>query len=456
MAEQPGVSGGKSWALLLEPLYHIHNPNFSCVIFRQSYSQVKNPGGLLDTSRQIYPALGATLNITNLEWKFKSGARVRFSYLMHEKDAYAFQGSQIPLIGWDELCHFKFKDWLYLLSRNRSTCGVKPYIRATCNPDADSWVADFISWWIGEDGYAIEERSGVIRWFVRLNDTTYWGDSSEELEERFPESLPKSFTFISSKLTDNKVLMDADPGYKANLLALDKVEEERLLSGNWSIRYDSGLVFNRNWVEIIDDLPDLNRVRQMYAVRAWDMASTAAEMNRNACYTACTLIFMIMPFDSTEFTYYIVDAGWQQLGPADGDDWIIDSAYQDVKLYGNYVACRWELEGGSSGPRVAESLRSRMTGINAEGIRPQGDKLTRAKPFAAASKPVFEPDTGALLRPSRVKVLNRPFTDPFLAYLHGFDGTKKEGLDVMDATTLAFNYLSQFDQVNALGWLSSV
>jgi hypothetical protein len=32
-----------------------------------------------------------------------------------------------------------------MTSRNRSTCGVRPYIRATCNPDADSWVADFLA-----------------------------------------------------------------------------------------------------------------------------------------------------------------------------------------------------------------------------------------------------------------------------------------------------------------------
>ena len=49
---------------------------------------------------------------------------------------------------------------------NRSTCGVRPYIRATCNPDADSWVADFLSWWIDpESGHPIRERAGVLRYF---------------------------------------------------------------------------------------------------------------------------------------------------------------------------------------------------------------------------------------------------------------------------------------------------
>lgn len=45
------------------------------------------------------------------------------------------------------------------------------------NPDADSWVADFIKWWITpETGYPIPERSGVIRYMVRLNDEIIWGE----------------------------------------------------------------------------------------------------------------------------------------------------------------------------------------------------------------------------------------------------------------------------------------
>ena len=48
------------------------------------------------------------------------------------------------LICFDELTHFTAHQFFYMVSRNRSTCGVRPYIRATCNPDADSWVADFL------------------------------------------------------------------------------------------------------------------------------------------------------------------------------------------------------------------------------------------------------------------------------------------------------------------------
>src|SRR5205809_978024 len=69
-----------------------------------------------------------------------------------------------------------------MVSRNRSTCGVRPYIRATCNPDADSWVADFLAWWIDpESGLPIPERAGVVRYYIRVAERIVWADRPEEL-----------------------------------------------------------------------------------------------------------------------------------------------------------------------------------------------------------------------------------------------------------------------------------
>src|SRR5690348_2826225 len=50
-------------------------------------------------------------------------------------------------------------------------------IRATCNPDADSWVADFLAWWIDpESGLPIIERAGVLRYYVRVAGKIEWAD----------------------------------------------------------------------------------------------------------------------------------------------------------------------------------------------------------------------------------------------------------------------------------------
>lgn len=245
------AGGGKTWALLMEPLRHVANKDFGAVIFRRSTVQVRNQGGLWDESSTLYPNMGAEPREHVLDWRFPSGSTVAFAHLEHDKTVLNWQGSQIPLIGFDELTHFSPNQFWYMVSRNRSTCGVRPYIRATCNPDADSWVAEFISWWIDPvTGVAIPERGGKLRWFVRINDKLIWADSPDELAEYVDAAgkpIPaKSVTFVPAKLSDNSALMAADPGYLANLMALPTVERERLLGGNWKIKNTQALVFT-NW-----------------------------------------------------------------------------------------------------------------------------------------------------------------------------------------------------------------
>ncbi len=246
------AGAGKSFSLLLEALRHTPtNPDFYAVFFRRTTTQIRNPGGLWDESTKLYPLSGGNPVQTILEWKWSGGGRVKMAHLEHEKTVYDWQGSQIPLIGFDEITHFTESQFFYMLSRNRSMCGVRPYVRATCNPDADSWVAQFLEWWIDHNGFAIPERSGVLRWFVRVKGEIKWADTREECIEKHGfanleiddplQVQPKSVTFIYAKLEDNQELMKADPGYRANLLALDIVSQARLLDGNWKIKWDTGM-----------------------------------------------------------------------------------------------------------------------------------------------------------------------------------------------------------------------
>ncbi|MBW4460500.1 MAG: terminase family protein [Nodosilinea sp. WJT8-NPBG4] len=464
-----GAAGGaKTWGLLLDfaKEEYVENPEYSAVIFRRTSPQITAPGGLANEAEKIFPLVGGVGKQNGQEWRFPSGSRIDFRHLQHEKDKFSWQGAQITRIGMDEIAHFTESQFFYLMSRNRSTSGIKPCIRGTCNPDADSWLitgkngwgSGLLGWWIDpETGLPINERGGVIRWFVRISDEIKWFDSKEDALHAYPEMLPKSFTFIPSKLSDNKILLEKDPCYKANLMAQDAIESARLLGGNWLVNYASGVVINKTWIEIVEELPDFNRVRQIYCCRFFDMAATAKEVNDSACYTASVFMYLIMPYDSNEFYYLIADATWDQLSPTDGDNLIVNQGYQDSKFNrGRAYALRWELEGGSSGLKVEANLKSRLSGVDAEGIRPMGDKLTRMKPFAATCKPITDPDSGEFISNGRVKVLNADFTPQFLAFLHAFDGTKKDGSDVCDAVSGCHTYLSQFDQVNALGWLSSV
>ena len=262
------AGGGKTWALLLEPLrYVMDRPDFYAVAFRRNTVQVRNPGGMWDQTMRLYPEFEGIPRTGALEWHWRGGGRIKFAHLELEASKLDWQGSEIALILWDELTHFTAGQFWYLLSRNRSMSGVKGYVRGTCNPDADSWVRALIKWWIDDGtGLPIRERAGVLRWFIRSDDQLVWADDEASLLHTYPWAVPKSLTFIPSTLEDNPTLMRLDPGYRANLLALPPVERERLLGGNWNIRPAAGLYFQRRWVQVIDALPPL-----ALKARGWDL-----------------------------------------------------------------------------------------------------------------------------------------------------------------------------------------
>ncbi|MDE2107410.1 MAG: terminase family protein, partial [Patescibacteria group bacterium] len=279
------AGGGKSWSLLYEPLIHRENPNFGAVIFRRTYPQIFLEGGLWDGSEELYPYAGAVGSKGKGGWTFPSGARVNFCTMENEQDRFKYDGAQIPLICFDQLEHFTKKMFFYMLSRNRSTCGVKPYVRASCNPQP-GWLAEFIQWyWDPATGYAIPERSGVMRWFTTVGDSIKWADSKAELMRKFPGTMPLSFTFIFSKLDDNKILMDKDPSYLHKLMALPLVERERLLGGNWKVTV-AGNVFKREWWKIVEVAPS----PVVKSVRYWDKAATQQEGSNDPDWTAGALV----------------------------------------------------------------------------------------------------------------------------------------------------------------------
>lgn len=245
-----GAGPGKTAWLLWDAAKHIDNGRYSAVILRRTYPEICNEGGLWDESQRWYPVKGATAHQTRLEWTFPSGATIRFSHLQHEKNVNNWQGAQLPYVGFDEVTHFTKKQFFYLLSRLRSPHGFSPKMRATCNPDADSWVAELVAWWIAPDGFPDPNKSGVIRYFIVLDDIIIWGDTLEDLVKKYPGSRPKSFTFIGATIQDNPSLLKADPGYVANLQAQNSVDRDRLLHGNWHVKKEESMLFN---VEAVDD-----------------------------------------------------------------------------------------------------------------------------------------------------------------------------------------------------------
>ena len=263
------AGGGKSFGLLLQPRKHMHVKGFGGVVFRRTSPQIRNEGALWDTSELIY-SHEAKPRESVLEWEWPNGNQLKFAHMQHEKDKLDWQGSQIPFIGFDELPHFTESQFWYMVSRMRSTCGVKPYMLATCNPVSlddpiGGWLRSFLDWWIGSDGFVIPERSGMMRWFIRVSGSLVWADSKEALGEKYPNARPKSVTFIPSKLSDNKILEEKDPDYRANLEALPDEERQQLLEANWNVSAAKGTLFKDFDFESIrvkkEDVPQLLELR---------------------------------------------------------------------------------------------------------------------------------------------------------------------------------------------------
>lgn len=266
---------GKTFALLLDPTRWFNDGFFSGIIFRRTMPWIVASDWPWDKSRRIYRGLGWVATETRHMWVFpkslKDGsmASIKFTHLEYEKDLDTHQGAAYTFIGMDELTHFTRKQFMYMISRNRAKwpCKIRPYIRATCNPDAESWVKEFIEWYLDKEWYPIQDRIWVVRYFANINDVLVWGDSRQEVyeahKEYFDEVLQrtdklsiddiiKSFTFISGKIEENKELIDNDPWYLAGLLSQDEDTKLALLGWCWNARQDELTLVNYKMLQNIE------------------------------------------------------------------------------------------------------------------------------------------------------------------------------------------------------------
>jgi predicted phage terminase large subunit-like protein len=420
------AGGGKTVGLILEPLRHVGRvPNFAAVFFRRTMPQISNPGALWDESLKFYPQVGGTPHIGVREWRWPRAGKIKFAHLQFETTVYDWQGAQIALICFDELTHFTAHQFFYMVSRNRSTCGVRPYIRATCNPDADSWVADFLAWWIDrETGAAIPERAGVLRYYIRVAEKIIWADQPEDLMQYLPrlEDLPPgvdaprpiSVTFIPARVTDNPALLQVNPQYLTWLLSLPLVERERLLGGNWKIRPAAGLYFQREWCTVVDQAPvDLE------VVRYWDLAATEKTEFNDPDWT----VGIKLGRDKKR-GFWLLDMVRGRANPGDVEKMLLNTAAQD----GKRVRIGFGQDPGQAGKSQAQHLVRALSGFTVRPATESGDKLTRFGPFSSQC------------RAGNVKILRGSWNEELCRILEGFPDLAHD--DEVDACSGALEMLT--------------
>ncbi|MFZ5975211.1 MAG: terminase large subunit domain-containing protein [Bacillota bacterium] len=210
------AGGGKSDALLAEALRQVHIPYYRAIIFRKTYPQLSE---IIDRSKDIYkPSFPrARYNHSEHFWTFPSGAKIFFGNMQHVNDRTNYQGKRFDFVAFDELTHFTWDEYSYMMSRNRpGGPGTRVYIRSTTNPGGigHGWVMDrFIS--------------------VAPPMTPVTGEYDIITPKGKTITLIRKRIFIPATVFDNPAMLDNDPNYLANLAMMPEAEKEALLYGSW-------------------------------------------------------------------------------------------------------------------------------------------------------------------------------------------------------------------------------
>ncbi len=200
------AGGGKSFAMLIDPLRYCHFAEHRALILRRSMPELRE---IIDKSRELYPKAfkGAKFKEVEKLWQFPSGAKIEFGFLERDADVYRYQGQAYSWIGFDEITHLPTEfGWNYLASRLRTTNPELPtYLRCTANPG-------------GVGAHWVKKR--------------YVEPSPENKTFQGKDGLTRKF--IPARLQDNPFLAE-DGEYERMLESLPAIQRKQLLEGNWDI-----------------------------------------------------------------------------------------------------------------------------------------------------------------------------------------------------------------------------
>ena len=207
------AGGGKSYAMLVDPLRYAHKKAHRALILRRSMPELRE---MIDKSRELYPQAFHGCKFREVEklWNFPSGAKIEFGFLERDADVYRYQGQAYSWIGFDEITHLPTEfSWNYLASRLRTTdSSIQTYLRCTANPG-------------GVGSHWVKKR--------------YIEPSEHNTSFKGKDGLSRKF--IPARLADNPYLAE-DGVYKQMLESLPPIQRRQLLEGNWDVAEGAAFV----------------------------------------------------------------------------------------------------------------------------------------------------------------------------------------------------------------------
>jgi hypothetical protein len=239
---------GKTDALIMDFAQHVgqdYGPAWRGILFRQTYPQLED---VRAKTRRWYPQIfpGARWNGSQYKWIFPEGEELLLRHMARADDYWDYHGHEYPWIGWEELSNWATADcYEAMMACCRSSHAEVPRkVRATCNPygPGHNWVkARFID----AAGSGVPVGIGAGRQRVH----------------------------IFGQLTENRILLDADPDYLKTLQSDSNAHRRKAwLEGSWDIV--AGGLFDDLWdprVHVVEAFP----VPESWRVdRSFDWGST--------------------------------------------------------------------------------------------------------------------------------------------------------------------------------------
>ena len=310
--------GGKSYAMLVDPLRYCHKQNHRALLLRRSMPELRD---MINHSQRLYGKAfpGAKWREQEKEWRFPSGARIEFGYAENLTDVLRYQGQSYTWIGIDELPQYPTPEiYNFLRSSLRSVDPEIPvYMRATGNPGniGSLWVKDM---------------------FV---DPAEPGKKFDVIIDTIAGQKKITRRFIPAKLQDNPYLMQTDD-YLVMLSSLPEVQRKQFLEGDWSAFEDCAFP-EFDVVKHISDPFEIPRNWHRFRTCDWGYSS----------YACC--LWIAIDFDNNLWVYREL---YTQRVTADiFAKKVLEAEDGEYIRYGVLDSSTWAKR-GDVGPSIAETM----------------------------------------------------------------------------------------------------
>jgi predicted phage terminase large subunit-like protein len=374
--------GGKTSYLLGDWLTHSarYPGKGRGILMRRSYDELDE---VKAQAEELYSPIGARWEGGKNTWHMPWGGVLKLRYLERDIHAQRYQGHAYNWAAIDEAGNFPAAAPLDKIKGTlRDKHGIPVRLRMSANP--------------GGPGHAWLKQRYI--------------DPAPAFTPHQDATTGEVRVFIPSRLQDNQILMQSDPGYADRLKGVGPPWlVAAWLKGDWNATPEGGIIkaaWFRRYIEIPHDAELI--------VQSWDTAYKADQIND---YAVCTT------WAVGRFAYYLLHVHRERM------------EYPKLKQVAVLLADRFKpgavlVEDKASGQSLIQELRA-QTRLPVVAIEPVADKITRMN----AASAMFE--AGRVYFPERADWMLEYETELTIFPLAPHD-------DQVDSTSQFLNWASQF------------